>query len=281
MKRYILFFMLIIALFVGEVYIDTFLQKRINQNINEYISLYVDDIKNEIQSVRTLLETITKFEDFRTFNLPKMKEILTTIIQKNRAFKALYIINREGKESANITNFPDIYLDKSSNLWFSEVIKGAYNGFVSDVNFVGPGKTPSFTMAILMRDSNFQVNGLIAGEIDISYLFSHKIREPENPYFKRILVSNEAGHILRDSLNEKFRALKFEPERIRSNEIILKTSSLSRLRISNMPAWELNFLLYRYNTYAQVYFLRLVFFIILLLIIVIFIKTGRRDAKKV
>ncbi len=272
--------MLTVLLLTGEVYLDTYVQKRINSNINEYISIYVDEIRTQIEDVRSLLETITKYKVFREFDLPAMKDILTTHIQKNRIFKALYIINKEGKESANITNFPDIYLDKSSNLWFSEVIKGAYSGFISDVNFVGPEKTPSFTMAILMRDSQFRVNGLIAGEVDISYLFSQKIKETNNPYFKRILVSNDAGYILRDSLQESFRSLKFVPERIKSNEIILKTSSLSRLKVSNMPSWQLNFLLYRYNTYAELYFLRGLFIIIFLLLIGLFFLVGRKDVKK-
>ncbi|PLX16782.1 MAG: hypothetical protein C0601_09350 [Candidatus Muiribacterium halophilum] len=280
MKRYLIFFMLTVLLLTGEVYLDTYVQKRINSNINEYISIYVDEIRTQIEDVRSLLETITKYKVFREFDLPAMKDILTTHIQKNRIFKALYIINKEGKESANITNFPDIYLDKSSNLWFSEVIKGAYSGFISDVNFVGPEKTPSFTMAILMRDSQFRVNGLIAGEVDISYLFSQKIKETNNPYFKRILVSNDAGYILRDSLQESFRSLKFVPERIKSNEIILKTSSLSRLKVSNMPSWQLNFLLYRYNTYAELYFLRGLFIIIFLLLIGLFFLVGRKDVKK-
>ncbi|MFW5782341.1 MAG: cache domain-containing protein [Candidatus Muiribacteriaceae bacterium] len=282
MKR-LLILIILIAAGISWYYSENLMREKYSENLTDLAGLYTASVRNEIIRSREDLETVVKFDMFREFNVEAMRDILTTLIQKNRLFKALYIIDRSGKESANITEFSSIYLDRSSNLWFSDVIKGSYSGFISEVNFVGPEKTPSITSAVILRDSDNDINGLIAAEIDLSYLFNHLVSTVETSGISRVMVLSANDRIIFDSSDDSYTSLKLDTEILKTvlekNDQDIFVSEFSKMRLRNTPDWKILYLLDRNIIYRDIYFLRWVFSVIgVLLILMLFF--GMPDAGK-
>lgn len=261
MKRYLITFIIIILVISFTYILEKNITQKLDEKFDDNMNNFTNEIRKEIISNREYLETIVKFPHFKNYDLTGMEEILTTVIQKKREFKALYVIDKNGGQSANITQFPDIYLDRSSNIWFSDIIKGTHSGFMSEVNFVGPESSPSITIAVLMRDDNFRINGLVAGELDLGYIFQHRIKKNNYNWLSRVFVTSDNLRILHDSFEENFRSLRLDFEVLdvisRKQNLFVKIKELSEVRVYNLPSWSVIYLIDKSQSFSEIYLLRI------------------------
>ncbi|MGM0607642.1 MAG: cache domain-containing protein [Candidatus Muiribacteriota bacterium] len=283
MKKKILIILFIILSIILSFLFDKNIKEKNRENIETNLNIIARKTRNEITNTRELLGTVTSFPQFRDFNVEQMEEILTTLIQKHREIKALYIIDKYGEQSANITQFPDIYLDRSSHIWFADIVKGNHSGFISDVNFIGKAKSPSITMAVLMRDEDFEINGMIAAEIDVAYIFQHKINFPELSWLSRIFVTNNNFEIIYDSEQNSFQGLKIDIDILdkisSNNNLSIYSHDLTRLRLRNIPEWRVIFLTDNFQNNFEIYFNKVII-ILLLVPFLIFVFPGFKNAKR-
>ncbi|MEA2062996.1 MAG: cache domain-containing protein, partial [Gemmatimonadota bacterium] len=129
-------------------------------------------LHESLKTTRKILETTARYPDVRKQDSLILSSVLSTLYQThNTIFAAIYVIDTQGNQLVNVTNQPEAFSDVSSAVWYRNVVQGTYSNYTSNPFISKATGNPSITMAVLVRGKMYNVEAVLAAEVDLTNLW--------------------------------------------------------------------------------------------------------------
>jgi len=134
----------------------------------EIAKLIANEIDKLLYNAKNVLRTTTTFPVIWGMNKEKISPIIKGLIGsriQRSIFNSIYVLDTDSN-LVFYTNKPECDLSK---LWYMTVVKGGFDGYISEV-FYKDNNKPYMFISIPIRNKLFEIIGILVAELDLTYL---------------------------------------------------------------------------------------------------------------
>lgn len=166
------------------------------QKNTQIANIVANQINEVVQSTFRVMEATARYPALQKKELRFMEPLLKTLIQKYRFFNALYLIDRDGRLTLNVTQAPEVFASRPSADFFTNIVKGKVSNYISrDVYISRAAMRPAVTMGVVIRGDLYALEAVLAAEVDLGYLMS-LIKQYDVGSRGEVFVVDEQGKIV-------------------------------------------------------------------------------------
>jgi signal transduction histidine kinase len=168
-----IFLVAVTSILTGSLVTYLSFKSQVKQSIelqNNTSQLAAQRIENYFEDLQTKLNYLARLRGLTELDPEIQKNLLIALTRNNQAYEAIAIFDAEGKEIISFSPYQDIILSNQAQEPFFQTAFRHQRNYISEVEIDPKLKEPVVTLAVPIRNSLDQVDGVLLAKINLKFL---------------------------------------------------------------------------------------------------------------